>query len=386
MKFSTSGEDLVNSLSKLNIVIPTRSPLPILENILFELNGNNLSLLASDLEIFIRTKMEVSGKEDGKIAIPAKKIIEIARTLEDKNLTIESNEKNRITIKTPNGKYVVTGESADDFPSPEEKTDMEKIELDGHTIKRFISKVIHAVNTDDLRRNMAGIFFDIRSNELICVATDGFRLGKIIKKNFKHDNESESKFTIPLKACTLVLRLNNNDDSTIEFDENDLKISFDKVELYSKLIDETFPNYENVIPDDNDKILKISRDELSNSLKRALFFTDVITKRVKLEMAPDSMTIKSDNPETGSEGEETLECSFVSNVSSGEEKPSAEGEDGGKFTVAFNAGYLLDAVHQMETGEINISFGTPSKAAIATPTEQSSDENYIELIMPVRVG
>jgi DNA polymerase III subunit beta len=376
MKFTTSGETLVNYLSKLNIVIPARSPLPILENILFDLKGNTLSLLGSDLEIFIRTTLDVQGKEDGRIAIPAKKIIEIARTLEDKSLSIEANEKNRITIKTPNGKYTVTGESADDFPSPEEKADMNRIDLDGHTIKRFISKVIHAVNTDDLRRNMAGIFFDIRNDELRCVATDGFRLGRIIKKNFIHENNSEAKFTVPLKTCTLILRLNNNDDSTIEFDENDFKITFDQIELYSKLIDETFPNYENVIPNDNDKILKISNNELSNSLKRALFFTDIITKRVKLEMAPDNLMIKSDNPETGSEGEESLACSFVSNNETEDEN----------FTIAFNAGYLLDAVQQMETEEINISFGTPSKAAITTPTEQRDNEDYIELIMPVRVG
>lgn len=379
MKFSVTGDKLVDYLSKLNSVIPTRSPLPILDNILFELQGNELKLLASDLEIFIRTTVEVDGKKDGKVAIPAKKLLEISRTLPSTKLDIDVNDKNRITIKTNNGKYTIGGEPSDDFPVPEEKSDMHKLEFDGQTLRRCLSKVIHAVNTDELRRNMSGILLDVKKNELKFVATDGFRLGKIIKDDFDLQTDVEEKIIIPLKTSNLILRLNNGNDSVIEFDENDLKVSFGDIEIYSKLIDDTFPSYENVIPGDNDKILKIKKEELSNSLRRALIFADVITKRVRLEITNKNMIIKADNPEIGSEGEETIESNFVSN--SGDED-----FDKTPFVIAFNAGYLLDAVSQMETDEINISFGSPSKAAITTPSEQKPNENFIELIMPVRVG
>ena len=379
MKFSVTGDKLVDYLSKLNSVIPTRSPLPILDNILFELHGNELKLLASDLEIFIRTTVEVDGKKDGKVAIPAKKLLEISRTLPSTKLDIDVTDKNRITIKTKNGKYTIGGEPSDDFPVPEEKSDMHKLEFDGQTLRRCLSKVIHAVNTDELRRNMSGILLDVKKNELKFVATDGFRLGKIIKDDFDLQTDVEEKIIIPLKTSNLILRLNNNNDSVIEFDENDLKVSFGDIEIYSKLIDDTFPSYENVIPGDNDKILKMNKDELSNSLRRALIFADVITKRVRLEITNKNMIIKADNPEIGSEGEETIESNFVSN--SGDED-----FDKTPFVIAFNAGYLLDAVSQMETDEINISFGSPSKAAITTPSEQKPNENFIELIMPVRVG
>ncbi|HMS34721.1 MAG TPA: DNA polymerase III subunit beta [Ignavibacteria bacterium] len=379
MKFSVTGDKLVDYLTKLNSVIPTRSPLPILDNILFELQGNELKLLASDLEIFIRTTVEVDGKKDGKVAIPAKKLLEISRTLASTKLDIDVNDKNRITIKTKNGKYTIGGEPSDDFPVPEEKSDMHKLEFDGHTLRRCLSKVIHAVNTDELRRNMSGVLLDVKKNELKFVATDGFRLGKIIKDDFELSADVEEKIIIPLKTSNMVLRLNNGNDSVIEFDENDLKVSFGDVEIYSKLIDDTFPSYENVIPADNDKILKINKNELCDSLRRALIFADVITKRVRLEITNKNMIIKADNPEIGSEGEETIESNFVSN--SGDED-----FDKTPFVIAFNAGYLLDAVSQMETDEINISFGSPSKAAITTPSEQKPNENFIELIMPVRVG
>ncbi|HMS63809.1 MAG TPA: DNA polymerase III subunit beta [Ignavibacteria bacterium] len=379
MKFSVKGDKLVDSLSKLNSVIPTRSPLPILDNILFELTGNELKLLASDLEIFIRTTLEVEGKKDGKVAIPAKRLLDISRTLSSASLTVEVNEKNRISIKTTNGKYSLGGEPAEDFPVPEEKSGMNKLELEGQMMRRCLSKTIHAVNTDELRRNMAGVLLDVNNTELKFVATDGFRLAKLIKNDFKPQIEAEEKIIIPLKTGNLILRINNGDDTTIEFDEVDLKISFAGVEIFSKLIDDTFPSYENVIPKDNDKKLKISKNDFSNSLKRALIFSDVITKRVKLEITNSSIQIKADNPEIGSEGEEAIDCTFVSDTGS-------EDFDKTPFVIAFNAGYLLDAVSQMETEEINISFGSSSKAAISTPSEQVANENFIELIMPVRVG
>jgi DNA polymerase-3 subunit beta len=379
MKFSVKGDKLVESLSKLNSVIPTRSPLPILDNILFELSGNELKLIASDLEIFIRTTLEVDGKADGKVAIPAKRLLDISRTLSSASLTVDVNEKNRISIKTTNGKYSLGGEPAEDFPVPEEKKEMNKLELEGQMMRRCLSKTIHAVNTDELRRNMAGVLLDVNKEELKFVATDGFRLAKIIKTDFKPKTEIEEKIIIPLKTGNLILRINNGDDTIIEFDEVDLKISFAGVEIFSKLIDDTFPSYENVIPKDNDKRLKINKNEFSNSLKRALIFSDVITKRVKLEMTNSSIQIKADNPEIGSEGEESIDCSLVSDS-------GTEDFDKTPFVIAFNAGYLLDAVSQMETDEINISFGSSSKAAISTPSEQLPNENFIELIMPVRVG
>lgn len=379
MKFSVTGDKLVDSLSKLNSVIPTRSPLPILDNILFELSGNQLQLLASDLEIFIRTTLEVDGKKDGRVAIPAKKLLDISRTLTSAKLDLEVNDKNRITIKTKNGKYTIGGEPAEDFPSPEEKNELNPLKFEGPTMRRFLSKVIHAVNTDELRRNMSGILLDVNKNEIKFVATDGFRLGKIIKDNFKPQSDVEEKIIVPLKTSNLILRLNNNDDTLIGFDEVDMKVSFGDIEIYSKLIDDTFPSYENVIPADNDKILRISKNDFSNSLKRALIFADVITRRVRLEITNNSIMIKADNPEIGSEGEETIDCSFESTDGKGDFEKNP-------FVIAFNAGYLLDAVSQMETDEINVSFGSPSKAAIITPSEQAANENFIELIMPVRVG
>lgn len=380
MKFNITGEEFVNSLSKLSSVLPSRSTLPILDNILFELEGNTLKLMASDLEISVRTTLQVDGEGDGTLAVDGKRLLNVARTLPSENLKIESNDKNKLTIKTKKGKYTLPGESAEEFPMPEERDDFSKVELDGSVLRRFIGKVIHAVNTDEIRRNMAGILFDIKADELRLVATDGFRLGKIIKSDFKHQGVPQSNLIVPTKTCQLYQRLNSNNDTTLEFDNNMLKISFEGIEIFSKLIDDTFPNYETVIPKENDKKLKVQKSDLQSSLKRAEIVADVITKRVKLEIRDKTMTIKADNPEIGSEGEETIDIEFIEN-DSGDEDFSKN-----PFIIAFNAGYLLDCVSQIETDDILFSFSTPSKATIAHPSEQEENENFMELVMPVRIG
>jgi DNA polymerase-3 subunit beta len=374
MKFSVPGDVFSNTLSKISSVIPTRSTLPILENILFELKGNELVFLASDLEIFIKTRIEVSGRGDGKAAIPAKRLLDISRTLTSDTLNIECNERNKIILKTKNGRYTLSGENPEEFPVPEEKNNMNRLEFEGTTLTKVIARISHAVNHDELRRNMAGILFDMRKDEMRFVATDGFRLGKVIKK-LESDIKQEIKIIVPAKTCNMMVRHSGEENAVLEFDENDIKITLGNVMIYSKLIDETFPNYETVIPKDNDKELKIDKDSIMTSLNRAKIFADMITKRVRLEIGDKSMVIKADNPEIGAEGEETIDCSF-----------SQKSEDSKPFLIAFNADYLIDTVKQIESEEVLFKFGTSSKAAVAFPTEQETDEEYMELIMPVRMG
>jgi len=263
---------------------------------------------------------------------------------------------------------------------PDENDLINKVSLEGGLLKRFIGKVIHAVNTDAIRRNMSGVLFDIRKDQLRLVATDGFRLGKIIKENFNHPEITDSKLVVPTKTCNLYLRLNENQPAELQYNDSTIKFSFGEVEIISKLIDDTFPNYESVIPKDNDKTLKTNSSEIQQSLKRAQIVSDNITHRVKLEIKNDLLQIKADNPEIGAEGEETIDCSFVTNDNSNEnfdEKP---------FSIAFNAEYLIECLSQIETEEVIMNFTTSSKAAIALPTEQNEDENFMELVMPVRIS
>ena len=379
MKFTVKGDKLSECLANLNSIVPSRSTLPLLGSIFFELKGDELVLMASDLEIFIRTKLKVNGKTDGQAAIPAKKLFDVSRTLPADELSMDINEKNRLTIKTKKGKYTMSGEPGDEFPQPEVGDDMKQLVFKGSGFKRCLSKVVHAANTEELKRNMMGILMEVGSSEVKFVATDSYRLSRISRTDITVEGTSDEKIVIPLKTAHLLVRLGVEDTTIMDFNERDLKITFGDYEIFSKLMGETFPNYENVIPTNNDKLLKVSKHDFNESMNRALILANPNTKRVILEIAAESMTIRTDNPEVGSEGEETLDCSFTSRTGTDE-------IEGNKFVIAFNGEFISQALSQIETEIVDISFGSPSKAAIAQPDKQADMEVFTELIMPVRVG
>lgn len=483
MKFNITVENFVNYLTKLSYVIPTRSALPILENVLFELKGNELSLQATDLENFIRVRVNVEGQEDGECAIPAKKLLDLLRLLAAKydNITVETefssedydllnketnleeifkgkisyspknktlvfrgafdnelklsiieklgnnqqafinegrqelvnsnerlknaieklyeknesalskmmakkkikfetDEKNKITITSSNGKYSFFGHPSEDFPSIEEKNQLEEIKIKDSILRRIISKVRHAVSQEETKRNMTGILFDIRKDEIRFVSTDGFRLCKLTLKEYEATDIKESKIIVALKSADIITKLIGQEESAIAYDDTLIKLSTNTTEFYSKLIDDTFPNYETVIPKNNDKKLRVSRFEFLNSLKRASIFVDPSTKRVKFEIKNSTININADNPEIGADVEEIIDCNFISL------EDSEVDFDKNPFIISFNVAYLIDCLTALESPEILITFSSPSKASVITPSTSDNNEDYIELVMPVRVG
>jgi DNA polymerase-3 subunit beta len=459
MKFETFGNEFVKAVSSVSYIIPARSTLPILGDILFELRGNTLKLLSSDLEIFVKTSLEVLGKEDGQIAIPSKDLLNLIRSLSsyvevtdhvpglkpamvsnelqnselwnekfrcdfskekitlkgfisndekagivdlatDKvleeaienlylkfdefmslsKITFSTTETHKINIKTKNGKFSLSGESAEDFPEIEEKEELKSLDLTGLDLNRYLRKILHASSNEEVRRNMTGILMDVLPNEIRFVATDGFRLAKIIRTNFKHNISKEEKLILPRKTCSTILRMLRKDDAKFEFDSSMIKITFDKTEIYSKLIDDSFPNYETVIPKENDKKLRVNTREFLSTIDRIKNLSDETTHRIRFEIKNTELTVKADNPEKGSEGSETIDCTFVKTDSSDYDF------DKDVFNVAFNAKYLLECIRQIETEELLMSFSTQAKASIANPSTNLPDEDYMELIMPVRIS
>lgn len=482
MKFSISAEKFFNAVNKLNYVVlgTSHTTLPILTNIYFKLSGNNLKMVSTDLEAFITSDLVVDGDEDGGVAVPAKKLLELLKAMIIKNESVnvavpfsketfgllsgegllpeinlysikydknretfeykgsipeetfeglkeefklfkekagtiaegslingfdemtqaidelgkvaiatftklteklkikfESNDKYKITVNSKNGKYSFFGEPIDDFPLPEDKADLSRIDISGARFKKFLQKVKHSVKNDEVRRNMAGVFIDLRKNELRFVATDGFRLSKIITEDFSHTNSKDENFILPIKTVDLLPKIVSDSNIIMEFDNVMIKFTIDNLNVYSKLIDDTFPNYESVIPQDNDKKLIVNRFDLISTLRRAMIFTDTVTKKIKFEISGSELKIKSDNPEIGGEGEETINCDLKTN--DGEEITE-------EFSIAFNVSYLLECLSQLETDDVMFTFSAPAKASILLPVASLSEENYMELIMPVRVG
>ncbi len=371
MKFNVSSNILIEAITKVIGVTPTRSTLPILGNVLFRLEGNGLSLLGSDLEAYVEVKLEVDGKTNGQVAIPAKRLETLIQNLPDKELNVELQQNQRLIIKTKGGRWSITGEDPEDFPTPNEIENTQTISVNPEQLIRYLSKAIHAASQDELRRSMNGIYFEIKNGEFRVVATDGHRLVRIIKEGFEFSGNKTSML-VPVKTCNLLIKLfKSNDEESIDifFSNQFLKCSSKNVTIISRLIDESFPNYESVIPQDNEKKLKVNRIDLVSAVKRSIIMSDQITNRTSMMVNNGEVKIKSANNEYGTDSEEVIPCSFT------------EDEE---FEIAFNGKYLLDALMQFDSNDVIFDLNSPLKATILHPSEQEEAEDLMMLVMPVR--
>lgn len=393
MKFTVKSNDLISAISKVISVTPTRSTLPILSNLYFNLEGKELTVMGSDLEVYIEIKINVDGKSDGQVALPAKKLETLLQNLSGKELSFDLQNGYKTVIKTKGGKWTLTGEDPNDFPMPAEVEGSKEIDIAGTLISRYLPKAIHAASNDELRRSMNGVFFEIKKGEFKVVATDGHRLVKIINSNFDYIGEKTSML-VPIKTCQLMTKLfpkdasnktkagteNESEAPSVE-EENDtqkvsiffsnefLKCSFANVTIHSRLIDDTFPNYDSVIPNDNEKILKVSKNDLIGAVKRSIIMSDQVTNKTSFSISESELKVRAANNEYGTDADETIESSFT---------------ESDEFEIAFNGKYLLEAIQLFETDELLFDFSTPLKASIIRPSEQRENEDLMMLVMPVR--
>lgn len=387
MKFSVHSNELIGAINKVIPVTPTRSTLPILGNLYFHLEGKELTIIGSDLEVYIKVILNVDGKANGEVAIPAKRLETLLQNLPGKDLSFELQSNYKLIIKTKGGKWTITGEDPNDFPAPAEVDNANSVEITADILTRYLGKAIHAASTDELRRSMNGVFFEISKGEFRVVSTDGHRLVKIIRTNFEFEGD-KLHMLVPIKTCQLMTRLfkdsskpgakdEENPDSTssadsvviIHFSNEFLTSTYKNVTISSRLIDDTFPNYDSVIPTDNEKKLKINREDLISSVKRSIIMSDQITNRTSFQINENQLRVLSANNEYGTDSEETIDCSY------------SEDEE---LEIAFNGKYLLEAIQQFENEELMFDFSTPLKAAIIRPSSQLEDEDLMMLVMPVR--
>ncbi len=388
MKFTVNSSQLIGGVNKVIGVTPTRSTLPILGNIYLSLEGKELTIMGSDLEVYVSVKIKVDGKTDGRVALPAKKLETLLQNLPGKELSFELQSGFKTIIKTKGGRWSITGEDPNDFPMPAE-VDGANIEIESDVLAKYLSKAIHAASPDELRRSMNGVFFEIKKGELRIVSTDGHRLVRIIRSNFDYDGD-KMNILVPIKTCQMITRLfkssskaSGDSDSSSEneseqaegskaemsFSAEFIKCNFSNISITSRLIDDTFPNYESVIPTDNEKKLRVNKDSIIGAVKRSIIMSDQVTNKTSFTVNESELKVKAANNEYGTDSEETVECTFTEND---------------EFEIAFNGKYLLDALQHFEGEEIIFDFSTPLKAAVLNPTEQIKDENTMMLVMPVR--
>lgn len=369
MKFTANSIELQRTLTKLGSVIPAKSSMPILETILCELNGDTLTVTATDMAIALTISLTVKGGEDGRVAIPAKRLMDTMRSLPDTSASFMiDTTSNKIVITTDNGQYGLAGEGAKEFPVSPAFKGISELRLESGELRSIIHRTTFAVSTDELRPAMMGVLFQAKESELRAVATDGHRLVRLIHKQ-QTTSSMKKDVVIPAKALGVLGKSLDDGPVTVALSDTHARFSFGQSFLVSRLIDETYPNYETVIPPDNDKIMTVKRDDMISSIRRVALYASATTHQVRFDIGAGSITITAQDLDFGGEAKEVISCTF----------------SGDNLSIAFNSVYLIDILSHLETEQVSFRFSIPTRAGIVSPVGGGSDE-IIMLVMPVRLN
>lgn len=368
MKFNVSSNDLNQGLSAVIGAVPTKATLPILETILFESEDGRLKLTATDLEISIIEYIDAEIEDEGSIAIPAKRLLETLRQLPDITVFFDVDSNQNIQFKTDKGTYKLVGEEADEFPEVPDMNEGVVLKTTTKLIQNAISKTMFAVSTDDLRPAMMGVFFDIGSDESKFVATDGHRLVKFVNRNLT--SAQPLSFIAPDKALNLVSKALDASDCELTVSEDHVQFKSGNTIVISRLINEQYPNYESVIPRDNDKELLIDKSQMLSTVKRVSVFSSTTTRQIRLQLGHDKLTIRAEDLDMSSEAKEVISCDY----------------NEGEMEIGFNAKYLSDVLSNVDGNEAKFEFSSPNRAGIVKPVNEEDGEEMLMLVMPVMLN
>src|SRR5699024_1305719 len=368
MRFDLSSSALVKALSTVSGAAPNKSTLPILETILFESNDGQLRLTATDLEISIIEYVDADIDDDGAVAIPARRLTETLRQLPDIPVGFEVDEKFNVNFRTDKGSYKLVGEDPDEFPEVPDLDQGHTLETAKDDILKAIDKTLFAVSNDDLRPAMMGVYFDIGPEGSKFVATDGHRLVRFIKDDLTSDEEIN--FIVPEKALNLVQKASHGEGCEMTITEDHARFKSGSTIVITRLINEQYPNYDSVIPRENDKMLVINKEQMLATVKRVAIFSSSTTRQIRLQLNSDKLTIRAEDIDMSSEAKETISCDYSND----------------EMEIGSNAKYLADVLGNVDDEEVNFEFSTPNRAGIVKPSEEDENEQMLMLVMPVMLN
>jgi DNA polymerase-3 subunit beta len=369
MKFKTDRANLHQAASKLLSIVPPKSTLPILSNILFELDKNKLALKVTDLDVSMTATIDVDAQKAGAIAIPAKVFYEIVRELPDFDLEVSTYES-RMEIKCGSGVYKMSGFPPDEFPKLPDVHIGRQVKMEGKNLSRMIKKVLFAVSRDETRPALNGILWHSSEEGLNMVATDGHRLAKITRNDLKLSGPGKD-IIVPPKVLENLVRLMGEEPGEVGIIVNEGSIIFiiEGAILTSRLLEGPYPNYEQVIPKDNSKQAVMDKEILQAAVRRVAILSNSLTHQIKFTLKTNELELLATNFDFGGEAKESLKINY-----------SADQMD-----IGYNANYVVDILKQTDGNEVAFELNTPTSAAIVKSTQKEENESYFFLVMPLRL-
>lgn len=368
MRFTISREKLQEGLAAVTPAVPGKTTLPVLANILLETTDKGLRIAGTDLDIAVSTEVSAEIEQPGAVTVPAKKLSEIARELPPASVKINSAGEQRITLDCGRSHFRLLGLPRDDFPSfPTVKFD-EKWKIRSGDLQKLIAHTAFAVSTEESRPILNGVLWELRAEQMRMVATNGHRLAKM-EVPVRSGGESSEDMIMPPKALEQVRRLFPADEELeVGRGENHIGFRSPFTSVYTRLIEGPYPNYDQVIPRDNDRTAVIDRVAFTGALKRMSVIASEQTHRIRLSFNAGMLKFSVQTPDLG-EAQDELAVQFT----------------GDPLEIGFNASYLLEILRYMPTDEIKLTFKGAERAATVEPEGWDDPATYLCLVMPLRL-
>ena len=375
MELSIRKSDLLRELQLFQGIVERKNTIPILANVLIEADGEgSVELLATDLEVGLRSRCPASVTKKGSLTVPAKKLYEIVRALPETDIRIQQGVKGAVKVAAEKFDSRIQTLPREDFPKLPETGGGAQVLLPRPVLREMVAKTQFTITGEDTRYFLNGGLFVVEPNKMTLVATDGHRLALVSAPREKTEGlkgEGEVRAILPKKMLWELSRLlaDGEEDVQYECGENHLFFNVDGRQLISRMIDAQFPSYERVIPKGNDKKVEFERDRFKNAIKRVALLSSERSRAIKLQIDKNKVNITSSSPEVG-EATETLIVNY----------------DGAALEICFNAQYILDFLGVTDTDTIQLEFKDEMSQAVMRPVGANGDGcDYTYVIMPMRV-
>jgi DNA polymerase-3 subunit beta len=372
MEINVSKPDLLKELTATQGVVERKTTIPILSNFLFEASGDKLAITATDLDLSLRTSCPAKVKKEGSCTVPARKLYDYVKLLGDGDISMKLLENHWVQIRSGRSSTKMVGMARANFPALPPFPGESSIQLPAQVLRNLIAKTIFAISNEESRYTLNGALMVLKPESIIMVATDGHRLAHIEHTNSKLAVSGELKILVPKKAMgELSTLLNSTDAQTVEFarDESTLFFRIGGRLLTSRQLTGQFPNYEAVLPRDNNKAVAVHCDELSAAIQRVAQFADERSNAIRMRVEQNELKVSSSNTETG-EAEDSLETAYT----------------GDSMVIGFNSQYLLEFLKVVGAGDVRFEFKDAQSAGQLRPDEASDSEyKYRYIVMPMRI-
>jgi DNA polymerase-3 subunit beta len=369
MKLTITREQLQEGLVAVAASIPAKTTLPILSNILLEATKDGIRLSGTDLDIAVSTTVSASVDQEGAITLPARKLVEIVRELPSAAIRLTASGEQRVTIECGRSRFRLLGLPREEFPA------FPSVKFEGgwrtssKELQKLIGHVAFAASTEESRPILNGVLWELRPERMRMVATNGHRLARMDVPTSETQGASQADLIVPPKALDQIRRLFDTDETVeIARSENHLGFRTSSTQIFTRLIEGPYPNYEQVIPRENDKAATADKAALTAALRRMSIVASDQTHRIRMAFANGSCKLSVQTPDLG-EAQEELNVSY----------------EGDPLEIGFNAAYLLEILKYIPTDEVRMTFKAPERAATCEPVGWDDPASYLALVMPLRL-